>query len=83
MSLNRLGCSGLIVLMCARLAFPQVPAEKPGGASGLRGFSQEHSRIERDWESKFKAGISRDILRDSMQRLTARPHHVGSAYDKR
>ena len=65
-----------------QLVFPQVPAEKPGGASGLRGFSQEHSRIERDWESKFKAGISRDILRDSMQRLTARPHHVGSPYDK-
>jgi len=82
LSLNRLGCSALIVLICAQLAFPQVPAEKPGGASGLRGFSQEHSRIERDWESKFKAGISRDILRDSMQRLTARPHHVGSAYDK-
>jgi N-acetylated-alpha-linked acidic dipeptidase len=82
LSLNRLGCSGLIILICVQLVFPQVPAEKPGGASGLRGFSQEHSRIERDWESKFKAGISRDILRDSMQRLTARPHHVGSAYDK-
>ena len=34
------------------------------------------------WEQKFRAVPSPQNLRDYMQRLSARPHHVGSAYDK-
>jgi N-acetylated-alpha-linked acidic dipeptidase len=34
------------------------------------------------WEEKFRAIPSPQNLRDYMQRLSARPHHVGSAYDK-
>ena len=34
------------------------------------------------WEEKFRAIPSPQNLRDYMQRLTARPHHVGSPYDK-
>jgi len=37
---------------------------------------------EHDWEKKFQDGIVPDNLRESMRRLSARPHHVGSAYDK-
>ncbi len=34
------------------------------------------------WEEKFRAIPNTKFLRDYMQRLSAKPHHVGSAYDK-
>ncbi len=48
----------------------------------LGGYSAASSQSERDWENKFKALPSQQNLRDYMQRLSARPHHVGSPYDK-
>ena len=48
----------------------------------LRGFSPESSRIERDWEAKFRAIPDPTRMRSMMERLSARPHHVGSPYDK-
>jgi len=48
----------------------------------LGGYSAASSRTERDWEAKFKALPNQQNLRDYMQRLSARPHHVGSPYDK-
>jgi N-acetylated-alpha-linked acidic dipeptidase len=48
----------------------------------LRGYSSDSAGAERDWEGKFRAIPDPAALRASMQRLTARPHHVGSAYDR-
>src|SRR5207253_10462102 len=48
----------------------------------LDGFSVANAPAERDWESKFRALPSAQNQRDYMQHLSARPHHVGSAYDK-
>jgi PA domain. len=48
----------------------------------IRGFTTESSKIERDWESKFKSIPDPSRMRESMRRLSAHPHHVGSAYDK-
>ncbi|MEP6507131.1 MAG: transferrin receptor-like dimerization domain-containing protein [Gemmatimonadales bacterium] len=48
----------------------------------IRGFTTESSRAERDWESKFKSIPEPARMRESMRLLSARPHHVGSAYDK-
>ena len=54
-----------------------------GAESGpLRGYSNETARTERDWEAKFRAIPKPENLRAYMQRLSARPHHVGSPYDK-
>src|SRR5262249_22661212 len=47
----------------------------------LYGFTATGSATERDWENKFRALPSPAIMRDSMQRLAAPPHHVGSPYD--
>src|SRR5215470_6425781 len=33
-------------------------------------------------EAKFRGSIDTANIRESMQRLSARPHHVGSPYDK-
>ncbi len=54
----------------------------PDQNSPLQGFTSESSRGERDWEQKFRTLPSQQNLRDYMQRLSARPHHVGSPYDK-
>jgi N-acetylated-alpha-linked acidic dipeptidase len=48
----------------------------------LAGYSAQSSKTEREWEQKLRDGIVADNLRQSMQRLSARPHHVGSPYDK-
>src|SRR5262249_3970108 len=34
------------------------------------------------WEQNFRAVPSPQNIREYMQRLSARPHHVGSPYDK-
>jgi len=46
------------------------------------GFSAESSARQRGAETRFDASLKADNLRDWMKRLSARPHHVGSAYDK-
>jgi N-acetylated-alpha-linked acidic dipeptidase len=56
---------------------PRAPTPEP-----LRGFSAESSRIERDWETRFRAIPEPARMRSAMERLSARPHHVGSPYDR-
>jgi N-acetylated-alpha-linked acidic dipeptidase len=48
----------------------------------LHGYSAASSHSQRDWEAKFRAIPQPQNQRDYMQRLSARPHHVGSPYDK-
>jgi N-acetylated-alpha-linked acidic dipeptidase len=48
----------------------------------LQGFTRASSATERELETKFRAVPSPDNQREYMRRLSARPHHVGSAYDK-
>ena len=48
----------------------------------LVGYSARSSQSEREWETKFKAIPDPGNLREYMRRLSARPHHVGSQYDK-
>ncbi|MGA3103111.1 MAG: transferrin receptor-like dimerization domain-containing protein [Terriglobales bacterium] len=50
--------------------------------AALAGYSLRSSQTERDWEAKFRAIPDPANLRSYMQRLSARPHHVGSPYDK-
>jgi N-acetylated-alpha-linked acidic dipeptidase len=67
-----------LVLLAALPAFAAEPATAPV----LRGYSASHSAAEVQWEQKFRAVPDPARLRADMQRLTARPHHVGSPYDK-
>jgi N-acetylated-alpha-linked acidic dipeptidase len=61
------------------LAAAPTPTAAP---PDLRGYSADAAKVERDWEAKLRAIPSPDSLREYMRRLSARPHHVGSAYDK-
>ena len=58
---------------------PQARAAEP---VPLRGCSSDSGRAEREWEAKFRAIPDPTALRAYMQRLSAKPHHVGSAYDR-
>ncbi|HSB53322.1 MAG TPA: M28 family peptidase, partial [Gemmatimonadales bacterium] len=57
-------------------------AARPGPEPGLSGYSAEASRRELEWERRMREVPSPDSLREAMRRLSARPHHVGSPYDK-
>src|SRR4051812_38693901 len=57
-------------------------ASTPEETGPLGGYSAASSKVEREWETKFRAIPSTQNLRDYMQRLAARPHHVGSPYDR-
>ena len=59
---------------------PEPPA--PSAPAQLFGYTAQTSVPERDWEKKFQDGIVPANVRENMRRLSARPHHVGSPYDK-
>ena len=59
-----------------------VSASAADAPAPLKGYSADAARVERDWEAKFRAIPSQANLKAYMQRLAARPHHVGSAYDR-
>src|ERR1035438_2559738 len=66
-----------VLLLCLGLCAPAWSQTAPP-----RGYGADSSRAERDWEAKFRAVPDTANLRAYMQRLSARPHHVGSPYDK-
>src|SRR5664280_1278584 len=70
------------VFLASLLAISVVPLPAQTPASPLSGYSAQNSASEQQWEEKFRALPSTDNLRNYMQRLSARPHHVGSPYDK-
>jgi N-acetylated-alpha-linked acidic dipeptidase len=51
-------------------------------ARALRGYSDSNRKAQIDWEERMRALPKPELLREYMQRLSAEPHHVGSAYDK-
>ena len=69
-------------LVACALSVAMAAPSWPADTAPLRGYSSEAGRTEREWEAKFRAIPDPAALRAYMQRLSARPHHVGSAYDK-
>jgi N-acetylated-alpha-linked acidic dipeptidase len=61
-----------------------VPAESAGAgtAAPLLGFSPAHAAEQRALEARFDAALRREELAPWLKRLSARPHHLGSPYDK-
>src|SRR6266576_2834134 len=52
------------------------------GEVTLRGYTPEHAAAEVQWEQKFREMPDPAKVRENMRRMSARPHHVGSPYDK-
>jgi N-acetylated-alpha-linked acidic dipeptidase len=53
-----------------------------GDPRPLAGFGAAAATQQRAWEERYKTIPSPDSLRSYMRRLSARPHHVGSPWDK-
>ncbi len=68
------------VLLILTLTFPT--AVLGADEAAMPGYPPRSSQTERDWEAKFRAIPDTSNLREYMRRLSARPHHVGSPYDK-
>ncbi len=66
-----------LLISATGLALAPSSADTP-----LRGFFSQSVQAERDLEARFKAMPDPAHMRAAMQRLSARPHHVGSPYDK-
>jgi N-acetylated-alpha-linked acidic dipeptidase len=71
-------CAAVLLILVLILPSFMFAAEE----STLVGYSPRSSQTEREWESKFRAIPDPANLRENMRRLSAHPHHVGSAYDK-
>jgi N-acetylated-alpha-linked acidic dipeptidase len=70
-------------LLSISLAAPLfAQSEGNGHRASLRGFSDSNARTENEWENKMRSVPKPELLREYMKRLSAEPHHVGSAYDK-
>src|SRR6266853_969472 len=73
------------IVLIFTLVFPSLSfgADQVGSnQAALVGYSPRASQSEREWEAKFRAIPDPANLREYMRRLSARPHHVGSPYDK-
>src|SRR5947199_877581 len=66
-------------VLLALLPLLTITAAEP---NSFFGYLPSSSQAERDWETQFRALPDSALQREYMQRLTARPHHVGSPYDK-
>src|ERR1700757_3689380 len=70
--------AAVLLILELILPFPVFAADE----APLAGYSPRSSQTERDWEAKFRAIPDPANIRENMRRLSARPHHVGSPYDK-
>ena len=73
------------IVLIFTLVIPSLSlgADQVGSSqTALAGYSPRASQSEREWEAKFRAIPDPANLREYMRRLSARPHHVGSPYDK-
>jgi N-acetylated-alpha-linked acidic dipeptidase len=83
---------GSLLTIAALVAPPPSVAQSAQSASTsatgqqssapLVGYSAQDSATERATEKSFRDGIVASNIRDNIQRLSARPHNVGSPYDK-
>ncbi|HTS38778.1 MAG TPA: transferrin receptor-like dimerization domain-containing protein [Candidatus Solibacter sp.] len=69
--------AGLLIFVLIFPSFLFSADEAP-----LIGYAPRSSQSEREWETKFRSIPDPANLREYMRRMSARPHHVGSPYDK-
>ena len=79
--ISRISASLLIALFFAQPLLATNPTTN-SSADTMYGYSPSHAATESDWEAKFRSLPDPAEMRESMQRLSARPHNVGSPYDK-
>ena len=61
---------------------PVALKSAPDENAPLTGYSADAARVERQWESQFQVLPEPQRMRESMRRLSAKPHNVGTPYDQ-
>ena len=79
--LRALFCSALIAALLF-LPVNSIGQQMAADSPQLAGYAAQSSPSEIALEKKFRDGIVPADIRENMRRLSARPHHVGSPYDK-
>src|ERR1700758_645581 len=77
--------SCFLLFTFTHLAFAQTPGQNGpaiGTSTRFLGYTLQSTPTERDLEKKFREATVASNIRENMRRLSARPHHVGSPYDK-
>jgi N-acetylated-alpha-linked acidic dipeptidase len=75
--------TALLLAALAVATATRTPAQTtPTPPAALLGFSEARAGEQRTLEGRFDSALQAADLRDWMRRLSARPHHVGSPYDK-
>jgi N-acetylated-alpha-linked acidic dipeptidase len=72
--------AALIALLLLATLAPAQPANI--SSAPILGFSADGAAKEHALEGQFDGKLNRDHLREWLKRLSARPHHIGSPYDK-
>jgi N-acetylated-alpha-linked acidic dipeptidase len=74
--------AALAIAVFAAVSLASIKSHVTADEIPLYGYSADASRTERQWEDKMRAIPDPQNLRAYMQHLSARPHNVGSPYDK-
>src|SRR5580658_10049762 len=74
--------NSILTTLALIIAFGLPARLRADDSAPLYGFSPSNSAAQLKREAAFRALPEPDNLRQYMQRLSARPHHVGSPYDK-
>lgn len=84
MNLLRSLVSYILVFAFTQFAAAQSAPDSALSSSSqsLLGYTSRSTATERELEKKFQDTVVAGNIRESMRRLSARPHNVGSAYDK-
>jgi N-acetylated-alpha-linked acidic dipeptidase len=82
MRLRSMCCS--LLTIAALLSAEITPGQNTDAQTSalLAGYTRTSSAAESALEKNFQDGIVPGNIRENMRRLSARPHHVGSPYDK-
>ena len=71
----------LVLLLCAAAIATVVAAAAPAD-SPMLGFAADRAVKQRELEAKLDAAIDPAQIGEWIKVLSARPHHLGSPYDK-
>ena len=84
MNLLRSLVSYILVFAFTQFAAAQSAPDSALSSSSqsLLGYTPRSTATERELEKKFQDTVVAGNIRENMRRLSARPHNVGSAYDK-
>lgn len=72
---------GILAVVLAATPLAQPPQPRESGPT-LSGFAPARRAAHLDLERRFDAELKADNLRAWMRQIAARPHHLGSPYDK-